>query len=275
MKAYKAEDLFYNAWSSLSLPEYLKILELLPLYNQTFSKTISREERGILKKKILERLCKNKKIFKKLTGPQLLDLFKIADFITRPDPDFHVKKLKIKTKLFYRNYFSPDFQMKDSTFYEFIKADTYFSRHIITGSESQLDLMIAVLYRPVEMWSRKKKKFDDNNVEDKAKRISSISPALKAAIFFDYSICRTEIIKSCPNLFPAPLNKKSDDDVEENGGCKDMGPVWLDILTDAGEMPYFKGNEGVKEANVYEVLYYLDKKAKERLQSNNTRHATA
>lgn len=103
-----------------------------------------------------------------------------------------------------RKYYGPETAFTDLSFYEFRMASYYYSEYINKGSESFLDLLIALLYRPQKRFyaiTKHKKTFNGirrsdisantnpNYIEARAKKLSSLSFATKYTILLYAAGC--------------------------------------------------------------------------------------
>jgi hypothetical protein len=161
--------------------------------------------------------------------------------------------------------------MFDRTFDQLVYADSAFSsfcalNHLYITNEQNMregakdiyrydiddciNSIVAVLYTRHE-------DFDVNAIEMKLPFIKKkLSSDERALILHTYANVRAFLLERCPHLFP---KKES----EENLPPQSTGEMWLNLRYDLAETEAFKGFHTARNAMIYDVLDYLDKKARE------------
>lgn len=236
VRSLRISDLFHVGYETLSPEQFLQLTQLKAIRDAEQST----ENRAFVSFSMLRSICKNLKLFKLLTRSQIRDCFEVLSFLEDPFPDFIIKTFHHSGQ----SYINPGAKLENATFYQIVESDAAFTRYMISENAGDLDKFCTQLYRPV----------------DGADEKSSLPDLHKQVIFMNYAACRQHFTSLCPNLFPPADNSE---DPEEKKEPVFTGPMWLDLLYALADTPAFQGIEQAKNANFYEALLYLDKKAKE------------
>lgn len=144
------------------------------------------------------------------------DALKAIDFLFNP-----TDRTKAPFEVYrvgWRKLYPPAEKLKNSTFGEFITADSAFINYIKTGEEAHLNKLCACLYRTSKhAWERRSRNyngdrripFNSNAIEMRSKSWERVPLADKLAILTYFSGSRTAIAKSHPRLFKEDEGGKS------------------------------------------------------------------
>jgi hypothetical protein len=239
MKSYRADKIFINDWNQLSIKRFMKVLPLLPK---------SQHHEGKLH--LLAALCKKSSVFKKLNPYQVVDLFEVLEFLEKPFCNFVIPMIKIR----FKKYFAPKPLLSNTSFLQFISADTYFTKFIHTQDEVWLNKLICCLYLPANST------FSSDLVENNLLKLSGIKNEYKQIILFNFAQSLNKIKLERPHIFPRMV-----EDEDFNPTPINQGAMYQSLLYDLAEMPVFGSYEQTKNSNALVVLDYLEKKAKENV----------
>ena len=92
---------------------------------------------------------------------------------------------RISSRIFF--YYGPKDALTDITFLEYKDANSYYRKFSETHDESDLNRLIAVLYRPMIMGH--KFKYNPDKIEKRANRIGKIPYNIRFGIFLFYTAC--------------------------------------------------------------------------------------
>lgn len=208
-----------TSWNDLSKKDFLWIAS-------TFSNLISLQssddesyanEYYASKILLINRLCKSvlsKRQALEVTAYQYADLLPITDFLDRSiDLDKqHLPHFWIRGRKFY----GPSAGLRQSSFNEFINADTYFINIHKKKDPNLIYKLVASLYRPKQNQIRRKKKantwngdlrapFNENMIDALAKFFEKHLPPEKAqAILYFYWGFRNKHVMQFENVFDEP-----------------------------------------------------------------------
>lgn len=273
---YGVSDILLNDWSQLKADQ----AAILLIWRDKLTAAIKADKSnvvGMYKSMIVQFLCKKKNFFKKLTNAQILDIADDLNFLHATWYIFHITYLKTK----HGTIFRPQERLFSFTFWQLIMADIQYSKFLILnyneakGQEEVLNKLVACIYQP------KPGHFTDETIDVYAESLpKGLTFELKYLILHTYSNIRKYIVEErCPTLFnysPSSRAKRGDlSDSKEilaspaggasaeprNDAPQYTGDMWQQILFDASESPTFSGLDRAKNARMYDVLDYLEKKA--------------
>jgi len=182
----------------------------------------------------------------------------ITQFLLDPQASLTANRIPdIRTGILKRLY-GPADRLGNSTFGEFMMADSFCANYISTQKEEWLHKLIACLYRPKKRKYNPasetfdgdiREKFNPNNLQSRLKQIEKLDFELKQAILTYFIGCKNAFAQTYAHLFmPASTGKPS-------------SSPWLEALSS-----YAKGvgnfNE-VLDSNAGLVLFDLNKAIKE------------
>lgn len=273
MNTFQVSDILLNDWSQLKADQ----AAILLIWRDKLTAAIKANKNnvvGLYKSMIVQFLCKKKNIFKKLTNAQILDIADDLNFLHATWYIFHITYLKTK----HGTIFRPQERLLSFTFWQLIMADIQYSKFLVlnyqesTKQEEVLNKLVAVIYQP------KPGQFTDEDIDKYANALpKGLTFELKYLILHTYSNIRKYIVEErCPTLFnyspchpeeakrPKDLKDSSPSVLnDERVAPQYTGDMWQQILFDASESPTFSGLQNAKNARMYDVLDYLEKKAKE------------
>lgn len=232
LKTFKITTLFHTTWQTLTPGQFVQIIQLQGIL--ALAERSRSEKRAFVQTSMLYALCKNLKAFKKLTAAQIIDCFEALDFLKEPCLTFLVPG-------------GPEDKLYNLTLEQVAEADAEFSKYMVTKEPQYMESFCRKLYGPCR----------DARPCVSADR--SFTDIEQLTILHNYAACRQYFTDRCPNLFP-----KSGE--ETHGSASQpvyTGEMWRDLLYDLADTPAFEGLENAKNANFYEALDYLEKKAKE------------
>lgn len=152
-----------------------------------------------------------------LTWPKFTNLSKdeIADMMTYTDFVFGDFDLDVclfqKFKHKGRTYHGPDKQFERFTFLELGRADSYFVQYIQERDEESLLKLLAVLYRPKHLFSRKKKEYTDEALDSSVKALAQVDKKYLIGAMYTWWAFRENVMMK---LFPIIFEKPSGKDVQ-------------------------------------------------------------
>jgi hypothetical protein len=254
----KVSEAFHNSWESQNANGAAALLH----YRDQLVRSMEagkQDMAGFYKALIVRMLCLKPKTFRKLTPSQLIEIADDLKFIHDPWYSFHVTYIRTRMGTLYR----PATRLMSLTFWQFIRADAEYSKFLILNfreSEEQyqaLDRLIAILYQTEPGL------FDDHSTDEFASCFPyALTFDMKYLILHTYSNCRKYIMNErCPSLFPSSSARHSDEPIEPTY----TGAQWQKLLFDLSETTAFAGLENAKSAMLYDALDYMEKKAKEML----------
>lgn len=191
------------------------------------------------------------KFYKNLTAAQRLDLEYRFDWMLSPIKMELWKMPQVRIGLKY--YYGPGRKFRNVSGNEFAFADFYYNQYHATEKEEFLNLLMATLYR-TSAWfpsvDDRRRKFDDVNIEKRAKKFAKLPFAVKYAVYLNYIGIRETLVKLHPLTFSG---KKS----EEKAGMDDI----FDSLS-GSEYGTF---EQIGELSILTILNILEKREKKQL----------
>lgn len=256
-KTYKVGDLFFTSWKELPKPQlHAEVFGLHALLKQMRPRD---REYGYQLIAILRRLRKNQTLVDKINELQAVDIFNELSFLDEPWYHFPIRRIHCGLI----DLVAPEEHMDRSTFDHFIYADNEFTRSLIPGADTNLQLrrLAATLYHhPLEKF------FDREQVEGRglALKIQDWELQLIAATF---GHIRTFITRRCKHLMPAPVKLEGQPEHQ----VRSTGPMWQELKHRLSETPAFQGFEKAGRANIYDCLDYLEGLAK----NQNRKHVNA
>lgn len=264
MNTFQINDIFIHDWCQLKADH----AAILLIWRDKLSMALKNGKNiiaGRYKSMIVSRLCKKKKIFKKLSADQILDIADDLNFLNASWYTFHITYLKTKHGTIY----CPDERLFSFTFFQLVKADAEYSKFLVLNyqeskeQEHALNRLVAIIYQP------KPGQFTDETISMYADALPrGLSFELKYLILHTYSNIRKYIVhERCPNLFNAPASTDTDSDEQpETGNIPQFtGAMFQQMMFDLSETPAFSGLENAKNARMYDALDYLEKKSIEAI----------
>lgn len=178
---------------------------------------------------------------------------------TAEDTEIHTLNSQLTTNLIpafsHRmvKYYGPQSRLFNLVFEEFLEADNHYSRYLNTGNPSDLNKLVATLYRrkattanPADV----RQPFNSHLVDDQAKKIQHVDRTVKLAIFLFYQGCRNFLTINFPHVFSTNKGKSS------RGG--NFGSLSLiDALTNDDVTK----NKQVRTSMMFDVLVRLERAA--------------
>lgn len=155
--------------------------------------------------------------------------------------------------------YGPADGLSNITFNEFIHAETAYSDYLKYNDEKYLDKLIGILYRAPggKNSGDVRKPFDDYLVDEYAKKVQHIDPAIKKAIRWYYEGSKVHIAGLFPNVF----RKGS------GGKQTDVFKSFLDIADElSGNNP--AENERTLNTQLYTVLNSLNQRIEKTLKQH-------
>jgi hypothetical protein len=287
MKEYSIKDLFKMAWEECNPREMIVLIEIS---GQLLVHAPESKEYGLLVINALKILRKKKAILTKILNIDsdqavqiAVDCFNDINFFKRNEDGnfvdpwmfFPVGGFKVNNVSFQRPERSGQLPMYDRIFDQLVYADTAFSAFCVLLAEHKrllkmelkddakliekeieeiINSMIAVLYTPAE-------KFEAHRIEVLARLVPlELDMSQRMLILHTYANVRTFIVSRCKHLFPKPTENK---DQQKEIEPVLTGPMWQNLRYDLAETEVFKGFNVARNANIYDAIDYLDKKAKE------------
>ena len=253
-------DILYQKWEQIPLKHLAVILQLLPFVNweqhddwmNTYCKNI-----------ILKYLFKDRKLYKKTTAAQRVDIFTYElDWLRNPTHRFLIPTVKVKGTVFH----APEDGLSNLTIDHLSEADTRLSRYMISTQAKYLDSFLACLY------SVENEIFNQKVINEKALLLGTIPDFQKISILSSYLGSRQVITRLCPDLFPEPERKK-DDKKRKPIKPVDLGPMWNELIFELANTKGYPGVALARQANAYEALQYLNREIKNARKQNQQRHA--
>lgn len=250
MKTYRESEIFAGSWRELTTGQASYVILARELLTG-----------GQLQEALRQAICKKGKVYRKLGPEQIYDLKGVTTFLETDCTTFHVKSFRIG----FVTYHAPADLLANLRMIELMKCDYFLHRYLNLELESDLDKLIAVLYRPARLgWPVLKysdrfrhdirKAFYSPSVEKRAEQIIRLRPELKKCILLSYLGCYNSIVNANKSLFPKDA---------EGPGEPNRGLMWMNIMFDMGETSYFAGEKAAKQAFIHDALPFLNKKAKE------------
>ena len=253
MKSLNAADLFIKDWRQLDPLDAYSVIYFKQAIQQYLKHNIY-EQFGYQLKALLRLLAvsKHKDLVKQLSAEQLVDIYHDEElFFNKSFYHFHIPKLGYKGGTLH----APDEEMAKTSYIQFYYTDAAFSNYLILEqnksekAESEFLKFVATLYHP------KGQKFDRQEVEEYTKGLKLV-PYEKVLIANTYANIRQKVMERYTYLFPHKGDEKSED-------ITFTGPMWQQLHHSLSETPAFQGFENSAHSNMYDVLDYLNGKAKQ------------
>lgn len=259
MKTLTAQALFITSWAELDAVDAWRALT----YKGNMATALEARlhiQYGYNLKALLHLLSTDKHTIKKLSAAQLVDIYNDpAMFWHKPFTCFYLPKLSTSSFTLY----APLEDLESTTFSHFKYIDAAFTAYLLAAHHHRqleaaglLNKFIATLYTPLSG-------FNATRVAAIQKEINLLQYQ-QSLIITAYANIRTNIINRCTFLFPKPHNPQTGSQTKKAPPTPVFtGPMWHNLHYDLAETEAFKGFEASGQSNVYDVLDYLDKKAKE------------
>ena len=255
MKSINAAELFVKSWNELDPIDAYRAVYFKEAIRRYLQKNIYIQF-GYQLKALLRLLTvsKHKALVKSLSAEQLVDIYHDENlFFHQGFVNFHIPKLKCNETTLH----APDEEMAKTSYIQFYYADAAFSSYLIheqeqnkEAAEEAFTKFVATLYHP------KAKKFDRQKVMDYTKGLKLLDYE-KILIANTFANIRQKVMDRYIYLFP----HKGDED--KNSEVSFTGTMWQQLHHSLSETPAFQGFETSAHANMYDVLDYLNGKAKQ------------
>jgi len=145
-------------------------------------------------------------------------------------------------------YAAPDAKMGNLTFDHFIYADSEFTQ--CGGDEKaalqHMETLAAILYSPGKL------------VTNKSYKLPAANALFVKQAFYTFGNVRDYIVSACTHLFPAPA-----EDAKPMPRNTSALQLWTDMKYALAEQGVFGTYKEVGEQPLYEVITYLEKRAKD------------
>jgi hypothetical protein len=192
-------------WNELSRKQLLYIAKYWEAW-----KLLAQNKQSLLRAKSLlfvELMCgstffnKNRRLelIVQLTNEELYSLTELTNFIFEANTLTICPIPYIKTA--FRKFYAPNNRLGNITAFEFAFADSFFMKYMDGGELESLELLIATIYRPYALFTRKRKAFDRDKINYSLKAVKKLSYAEKQLILLWYMGCRIQIIENNSALF--------------------------------------------------------------------------
>ena len=260
-------DIFFSRWRDLKANKAYRILFSTRHYETLHS---SQEPLNESDKQIggyhllncLKAAAKPRKwrLIKSLAPEQKVDIYHDPFFHT-PFRDFFVKS--IKTGRSSARLLAPDEALANLTFGHFKYADHEYSLLAIAMENQDLETMQIQVNRLIaSIYVPEGHAFDKLKVHEISERVDrGVLLWQKELIVEAYANTRDALIRRCPTFWP----QRDEEDPAAAGPSEATGPLWHNLHYDvAMKSEAFKGFDSVDEANLYDLIDYLEKEAKER-----------
>lgn len=237
-KQYTVTDLFYTQWSELSVRQRIKVHEL----NQ-MRQDLPLDQHGTYIILIMRELRKRPLLVDRLNEAQVVDIFNSLTFLNEPWLFFAAPPARLKL----RGYAAPDPKMGNLSFDHFIYADDEFTK--VGGDDKaalqHMQTLAARLYSPGKL------------VTNKSYKLPAANALFVKQAFYTFGNVRDYIVRNCRHLFPP---KSDEDEVPQKFSALQL---WTDMKFALAEHGTFGTYKEVGEQPLYEVITYLEKRAKE------------
>jgi len=211
-------------------------------------------------KALREFLSIKRKAFKRIDHEDVHFLCETLDFLTK---EVNLTRNVIPViRVGLRKYYGPSDAMTNCTFGEFTLASSVLDEYHKSGSDEQLDQLVAILYRPKKpLWFIQKHftdhqdlrvRFMNRLLKKRVDKMSKVDHCIKHAVFLFF----TGVLNSLTGLYPYVYRQKDETDSQENG--------WASLIISLADgKTDDKSLETVMNSNLYNVFIGLNKKAKE------------
>lgn len=237
-KQYTVTDLFYTQWSELSVRQRIKVHEL----NQ-MRQDLPIDQHGTYIILIMRELRKRPLLVDRLNEAQVVDIFNSLTFVNEPWLFFAPPPVRLKL----RGYAAPDAKMGNLSFDHFIYADSEFTQ--CAGEQVEwrkhMEALAAILYKPAKL------------VTNKVHTLPVSDALFVKQAFYTFGNVRDYIVRNCRHLFPP---KSDEDELPQKFSALQL---WTDMKFALAEHGTFGTYKQVGEQPLYEVITYLEKRAKE------------
>lgn len=197
------------------------------------------------------------KEFKKLTNEEAYALSETLEFLT--------KEVTLTRQLIPRilKYHGPSDGLRNIIFREFINANLRYDDYIKNGKKSELDELVAVLYRrkKVFWWIRKhfspdtdpRQKLIEKTIEKRGRKLKGVSQEVKYAVYLFFS----GVFHSLSGMFPRTFRQRSET-------SRNDGKGWISLVISLAEgKTDHRSIDRVLDSNMYNVFFGLEEKAKQ------------
>ncbi len=211
-------------------------------------------------KALREFLSIKRKVFKRIDPEDAFVLCETLDFLNSEVTLTRNIIPVIRTRL--RKYYGPSDAMTNCTFGEFTLASSVLDEYTKSGSEAHLDQLVAILYRPKQMFWFIRKYFTDHqdprvrfmnrSLKRRVDRLEKVDHCIKYTVFLFFN----GVMNSLTGLYPYVYRQKDEAGSEDNG--------WASLIISLADgKTDDKSLETVMNSNLYNVFIGLNKKARE------------
>ena len=243
-KQYQVSDLFYTEWKQLSAAKRVLVHEL-----NRGRLALPPEQQGTYIILIMRALRKRPLLVDRLNEAQVVDIFNSLTFLAKPWLFFAAPPAPLKVG----GYAAPDEKLGNLTFDHFIYADSEFTQCNTEDEAKRTAHMLAlcdILYRPGKLVTNGKYQLPPG--------YAKVYPAWVKQAFYTFGNVRDYIVNACVHLFPPPA-----EDEKPTHSRVTALQIWTDMKFALAEQGTFGTYKEVGEQPLYEVIWYLEKKAKE------------
>jgi hypothetical protein len=274
IKTLDITDIFRQSWDAFSERERLRLIRTLQVIRQNENGSALR---GYLIKGVVRKCAVSRKVAKSLSSEQIVDVFHDLHFLHEPWYDFLIPEVNLPLTGVAGLLYPPKSKLSNISFYQFKWIDAKFTKFLVHAHNQETDLakielgkFLASIYTPVGPPLKGVAEGRGVFHED---MLSNHGPALyKKFAFWEreltmetYANIRNFIMERYPFLFPSPPSR------EEPGGDVPppfyTGHMWQEMHYDLADTEAFQGYIAAGDANIYDALGYLNKKAEEQLKS--------
>ncbi len=207
-----------SAWNELSREQLLRITRL---HGQKFASDQALDDafRSVL-------LGKGARLWARLNAVQRVELRRLVPvrFLREPQ-DYAPLTEQLQPYLPYLKWwqglgaqlFGPRSNFRNLSFAEFIFADAYFLRYLQTNDRTQLDRLVATLYRPTRAGyaphspsygGDRREDFNENLLDDRTRQVAKLEYHVKYAVLLWYRGCRKALESRFEYVFSGENNAK-------------------------------------------------------------------
>ncbi|UZR95932.1 hypothetical protein [Chondrinema litorale] len=184
-----------------------------------------------------------------------LDVLHIKKLLPYTDFLYNQAQLDINKIPSHKGLYGPKSRLENITFYEFIKAENYFTDYIKKGEIQALDKLIALLYREKKAKFNPKtdqdirQPFNDMSHQWRVKEVARWQKKYKQAILLFYHSARKNLIDLIPK---SKISKSTQNKIHY---------TWIHVMDDlAGNVIHI---DQVGNMNVYTILFSYGKRIRE------------
>ncbi|MDO7849238.1 hypothetical protein Q5H92_22935 [Hymenobacter sp. M29] len=167
-------------------------------------------------------------------------------------------------------YFGPRENFRNLSFAEFIFADAFFLRYLQTNDETQLDRLVATLYRPQragyaplapDYAGDRREPFNENLLDARARHVARLEHHVKYAVMLWYRGCRKALETRFEYVFTGENNRKA------------SAGSWADVLHElAGGVHRIDATAGQHLLTVLREMNRVLRQAEERAEASRSQN---